>query len=207
CGVRPRGVPGAAGRLVYARSNTCSIWRSAVRTYAPAGTDAVLARLLEEPSLAPAVVHHEIMPPRPAETAPFPAWLDPRIAVGLRRRGVESLYTHQSAAIEAVRAGEDAVVVTPTASGKTLCYTIPVLQALADDPSARALFLFPTKALGQDQVTELATLAAASELAISAATYDGDTPAPIRSAIRTAGQVVVTNPDMLHSAILPHHTK
>ncbi len=96
---------------------------------------------------------------------------------------------------------------TPTASGKTLCYTLPVLQALAEDPSARALFLFPTKALGQDQVAEFAGLARASSLAVAAATYDGDTPAPIRSAIRTAGQVVVTNPDMLHSAILPHHTK
>ena len=178
-----------------------------MRTYAPAGTEAVLARLLEEPSLAAAVVHHEILPPRSAETSPFPDWLDPRIEKGLRSRGIESLYTHQAAAIEAVQAGEDVVVVTPTASGKTLCYTIPVLQALADDPSARALFLFPTKALGQDQVAELAELAMASELAISAATYDGDTPAPIRSAIRTAGQVVVTNPDMLHSAILPHHTK
>ena len=119
-----------------------------MRTYAPAGTDAVLARLLEEPSLAAAVVHHEILPPREAETVPFPAWLDRRIQEGLRSRGIEALYTHQAAAIESVKAGEDVVVVTPTASGKTLCYTIPVLQALADDPSARALFLFPTKALG-----------------------------------------------------------
>ncbi len=178
-----------------------------MRTYAPAGTDAVLDQLLQEPSLAASVVHHEVLPPREAETAPFPAWLDPRIATGLCGRGIESLYVHQATAIEAVHAGEDVVVVTPTASGKTLCYTIPVLQALAEDPSARALFLFPTKALGQDQVADLATLAMASGLAISAATYDGDTPAPIRSAIRTAGQVVVTNPDMLHSAILPHHTK
>jgi len=178
-----------------------------VRTYAPADTDAVLARLLQEPSLATAVVHHEVIPPREAATAPFPAWLDPRIEKGLRSRGIQSLYTHQAAAIESVRNGEDVVVVTPTASGKTLCYTVPVLQALADDPSARALFLFPTKALGQDQVAELSLLAQASDLPISAATYDGDTPAPIRSAIRTAGQVVVTNPDMLHSAILPHHTK
>lgn len=178
-----------------------------MRTYAPAGTDDVLARLLEEPSLAAAVVHHEVIPPRTGETVAFPAWLDPRIEHGLRSRGIETLYTHQSDAIEAVKAGEDIVVVTPTASGKTLCYTIPVLQALADDPAARALLLFPTKALGQDQVAELAALALASDLTISAATYDGDTPAPIRSAIRTAGQVVVTNPDMLHSAILPHHTK
>jgi DEAD/DEAH box helicase domain-containing protein len=178
-----------------------------MRTYAPASTEAVLDRLLEEPSLARAVVHHEILPPREAQTAPFPDWLDPRIARGLESRGITSLYSHQAEAIEAVHAGEDVVVVTPTASGKTLCYTLPVLQALAEDPSARALFLFPTKALGQDQVAEFSELARASDLRVAAATYDGDTPAPIRSAIRGAGQVVVTNPDMLHAAILPHHTK
>ncbi|MES2209040.1 MAG: DEAD/DEAH box helicase [Chloroflexota bacterium] len=178
-----------------------------MRTYAPATTVAVLERLLEDPSLASAVVHHEVVPAVDPVTAPFPDWLDARIEAGLHSRGIHSLYAHQAAAIEAVHQGEDVVVVTPTASGKTLCYMLPVLQALATDPSARALFLFPTKALGQDQVAELAGLAQASDLSISAATYDGDTPAPIRSAIRTAGQVVVTNPDMLHSAILPHHTK
>jgi DEAD/DEAH box helicase domain-containing protein len=178
-----------------------------MRTYAPAPTDAVLARLLEEPSLEAAVAHHAVIPPRTADVVPFPDWLDGRIVDGLRTRGIEGLYRHQAEAIEFVHAGEDVVVVTPTASGKTLCYTLPVLQALAEDPSARALFLFPTKALGQDQVAEFASLAMASALHVSAATYDGDTPAPIRSAIRTAGQVVVTNPDMLHSAILPHHTK
>ncbi|HXI46393.1 MAG TPA: DEAD/DEAH box helicase [Candidatus Acidoferrales bacterium] len=178
-----------------------------MRTYAPASTEAVLDRLLEEPSLARAVVHHEVLPPREAQTAPFPDWLDPRITRGLEARGITSLYTHQAEAIEAVHAGQDIVVVTPTASGKTLCYTLPVLQALAEDPSARALFLFPTKALGQDQVAEFSELARASDLRVAAATYDGDTPAPIRSAIRGAGQVVVTNPDMLHAAILPHHTK
>ena len=98
-------------------------------------------------------------------------------------------------------------MVTPTASGKSLCYMAPVLQSLAEDPSARALFLFPTKALGQDQVAELSELVRDAGLEVSSACYDGDTPAPIRSAIRKAGQVVVTNPDMLHSAILPHHTK
>ena len=179
----------------------------AVRTYAPAETETVLNRLLEEPSLAAAVTHHALLPAREAVTAPFPAWLDARIVRGLEDQGITSLYSHQAEAIEAVHSGEDIVVVTPTASGKTLCYALPVLQALAEDPSARALFLFPTKALGQDQVAEFAGLARASSLDIAAATYDGDTPAPIRSAIRTAGQVVVTNPDMLHSAILPHHTK
>jgi DEAD/DEAH box helicase domain-containing protein len=178
-----------------------------MRTYAPASTEAVLGRLLEEPSLASAVVHHRVLPARDALTVPFPDWLDARIRAGLEARGISSLYAHQAEAIDAVHAGEDIVVVTPTASGKTLCYALPVLQALAEDPSARALFLFPTKALGQDQVAEFAGLAGASGLEVKAATYDGDTPAPIRSVIRGAGQVVVTNPDMLHSAILPHHTK
>jgi DEAD/DEAH box helicase domain-containing protein len=178
-----------------------------MRTYAPAATEAVLADLLEEPSLARGVVHHRHIPARDAVYGAHPAWLDQRIRDGLASRGIDRLYTHQADAVEAVHAGEDVVVVTPTASGKTLCYAVPVLQAIADDPAARALFLFPTKALGQDQVAEFSGLARAANMTISAATYDGDTPAPIRSAVRKAGQVVVSNPDMLNSAILPHHTK
>jgi DEAD/DEAH box helicase domain-containing protein len=178
-----------------------------MRTYAPAATEAVLARVLEDPSLADGVTHHAVIPAREPDWRPFPDWLDPRIRGGLQARGIDQLYSHQAEAIEAARAGRDVVVVTPTASGKTLCYMLPALQAIADDPAARALFLFPTKALGQDQVAELGELSRAAGLTISSATYDGDTPAPIRSAIRGAGQVVVTNPDMLHSAILPHHTK
>ncbi len=180
---------------------------SAVRTYAPAEAESVLAGLLAEPSLARGVVHHEHIPARAAVHAPFPAWLDPRIATGLRSRGIEALYSHQAEAVDAVHDHEDVVVVTPTASGKTLCYALPVLQAISQDPAARALFIFPTKALGQDQVAEFGELSRAAGLSVSAATYDGDTPAPIRQAIRSAGQVVVTNPDMLHAAILPHHTK
>jgi DEAD/DEAH box helicase domain-containing protein len=178
-----------------------------MRTYAPADASTVLDRLLEEPSLARGVVHHEVIPARQAAYADMPAWLDPRIVKGLASRGIDRLYTHQSEAIEAIHAGEDVVVVTPTASGKTLCYALPALQAIAEDPAARALFLFPTKALGQDQVAEFGELAASADLSIITSTYDGDTPAPIRSTVRAAGQVVVTNPDMLHSAILPHHTK
>jgi DEAD/DEAH box helicase domain-containing protein len=178
-----------------------------MRTYAPADAATVLDRLLEEPSLARGVVHHAVLPPREAAFASMPAWLDQRIVAGLATRGIERLYTHQAEAIDAVHAGEDVVVVTPTASGKTLCYALPALQSIAEDPSARALFLFPTKALGQDQVTEFGELSAAAGLSIVTSTYDGDTPAPIRSAVRAAGQVVVSNPDMLHSAILPHHTK
>jgi DEAD/DEAH box helicase domain-containing protein len=178
-----------------------------MRTYAPADTTAVLDRILEEPSLARGVVHHAVIPEREASFADMPDWLDPRIVDGLRARGIERLYTHQAEAIDAVHAREDVVIVTPTASGKTLCYALPTLQAIAHDPSARALFLFPTKALGQDQVTEFGALAASAGLSIITSPYDGDTPAPIRSTVRAAGQVVVTNPDMLHSAILPHHTK
>lgn len=178
-----------------------------MRTYAPREVDAVLDELLAEPSLARGVVHHAVLPARRAESAPFPGWLDGRLREALVSRGIERLYRHQAEAIEAVRAGEDVVVVTPTASGKTLCYALPILQSIAEDPAARALCLFPTKALGQDQATELSELARAAGLDVSASTYDGDTPAPVRQAIRQAGQVVVTNPDMLHAAILPHHTK
>jgi DEAD/DEAH box helicase domain-containing protein len=178
-----------------------------MRTYAPADASTVLDRLLEEPSLARGVVHHEVIPAREPAYADMPGWLDERIVRGLSTRGIERLYSHQTEAIEAIHAGEDVVVVTPTASGKSLCYALPTLQAIAEDPAARGLFLFPTKALGQDQVTEFGELAASADLSIITSTYDGDTPAPIRSTVRAAGQVVVTNPDMLHSAILPHHTK
>jgi DEAD/DEAH box helicase domain-containing protein len=178
-----------------------------MRYYEPAGVQAVLDRLLAEPSLSNGVVHHAHVPARPADFVPMPEWLEPGIRAGLESRGITALFSHQAEAVEAIRAGEDVVVVTPTASGKSLCYLLPTLQALAGDPTARALYLFPTKALGQDQVAELGELSRASGLHINASTYDGDTPNPIRSAIRSAGQVVVTNPDMLHAAILPHHTK
>jgi DEAD/DEAH box helicase domain-containing protein len=154
-----------------------------MRTYAPADAADVLERLLDEPSLARGVVHHAVIPAREASVAPMPAWLDPRIVAGLAGRGISQLYTHQAEAIEAVHDDQDVVVVTPTASGKSLCYTLPALQAIAEDPAARALFLFPTKALGQDQVTEFGKLAEAAGIATISSTYDGDTPAPIRSAV------------------------
>jgi len=106
-----------------------------MRTYAPAGTEAVLAGLLEEPSLARGGVHHRHIPAKPAAHGTWPAWLHPGLRAGLEARGIERLYTHQAEAVEAVHAGEDIVVVTPTASGKTLCYALPVLQAIADDPA------------------------------------------------------------------------
>ena len=178
-----------------------------MRLYETRGSEETLERLLADASIAESVAVHRLVPPRPAVTLPIPDWLDPRLTAALSRRGITSLYSHQAEAIDAVRGGEDIVVVTPTASGKSLCYNLPVLQAIADDPAARALYLFPTKALSQDQLAELRELASLGELDLEAGVYDGDTPAPIRSIIRAAGQIVVTNPDMLHSAILPHHTK
>jgi DEAD/DEAH box helicase domain-containing protein len=178
-----------------------------VRIYAPSSTVATLDRLLADPAVAPAIAARRVLPARSAISVPFPDWLDPRIDAALRSRGIEALYSHQAQTLDALRAGRDVVVVTPTASGKSLCYDLPVLQALTEDPSARALYLFPTKALSQDQLAAFRELAAAADIDINAGVYDGDTPVPIRTLIRTAGQVVVTNPDMLHSAILPHHTK
>ncbi|HUG49253.1 MAG TPA: DEAD/DEAH box helicase [Candidatus Limnocylindria bacterium] len=178
-----------------------------MRLYQPAGTLETLERLLDDPVVASSVVARRTLPAREAVCEPLPDWLDPRISAALRGRGIDALYAHQADALHSVRRGEDIVVVTPTASGKSLCYDLPVLQALADDPAARALYLFPTKALSQDQLAGFRELVAAAGLELQAAVYDGDTPAPIRSVIRSAGQVVVTNPDMLHSAILPHHTK
>ncbi|MEX2546274.1 MAG: DEAD/DEAH box helicase [Chloroflexota bacterium] len=178
-----------------------------MRLYQPAETIETLERFLAQPEVREAIVEHRVLPERPAQTAPCPAWLDKRLVRALHSRGIEKLYTHQAEALEALRAGNDIVVVTPTASGKSLCYDLPVLQAVAEDPAARALYLFPTKALSQDQLASFRELAAAAEMDVTAGVYDGDTPGAIRTNIRSAGQVVVTNPDMLHSAILPHHTK
>ncbi|MCI7029210.1 MAG: DEAD/DEAH box helicase [Clostridiales bacterium] len=153
------------------------------------------------------VTEWRVLPAREAKYAPFPQELDARIVQVLKARGIERLYTHQRQALDCAIAGRDFVVVTPTASGKTLCYNLPVLNAILKDDAARALYLFPTKALSSDQVAELYSMVEALGADIKAFTYDGDTPASARTAIRQAGHVVVTNPDMLHQGILPHHTK
>ncbi len=147
-----------------------------------------------------------VIPARQGDYRPLPGDLDARLQRALRGRGVERLYTHQAAAWESVRAGRNTVIVTPTASGKTLCYNLPVLQAALRN-RAKALYLFPTKALAQDQVAELSALNEAGELGVRAFTFDGDTPGDARKAVRTRGDIVVSNPDMLHQGILPHHTK
>ncbi len=149
-------------------------------------------------------------PAQAARWAELPAELPRALRRALAARGIERLYSHQREAWDRLRAGQHVVIVTPTASGKTLCYNLPVLAALAERGTARgakALYLFPTKALAQDQVAELLELNAAGPLGLRAFTFDGDTPADARQAIRVKGDVVVSNPDMLHQAILPHHTK
>ncbi|MGH2418415.1 MAG: DEAD/DEAH box helicase [Candidatus Limnocylindria bacterium] len=169
--------------------------------------DEAIAALLDSPDLAPLVVAHRELEPRPPRHAPWPAGIDARIVEGLRSRGIEAPYTHQAAAFRHSTAGRNVVVVTPTASGKTLCYNLPVLDGIARNEAARALYLFPTKALAADQLVELRALAEAADIGLKTHTYDGDTPPNVRSVVRAAGQVVITNPDMLHAAILPHHTK
>ena len=139
--------------------------------------------------------------------APFPGWVRPEIVSILGKRGIEQLYSHQTYAMESIREGRDVVLVTPTASGKTLCYNLPVLQRILEEPETRALYMFPTKALAQDQMHEVHGLIGDLKANIKTYTYDGDTPADARQAIRKQGHVVVTNPDMLHTGILPHHTK
>lgn len=151
------------------------------------------------------------MPAVEAKFAPVPAGVDPRLLSALASRGIAELYTHQAEAVAHALAGESVVITTPTASGKTLCYNIPVLNRILEDSSARALYLFPTKALAQDQLAELDRLAQAinesAGLDLGVFTYDGDTPQDARRAIRARAQVILTNPDMLHSGILPHHPK
>ena len=149
----------------------------------------------------------EHLPESPGSYAPYPAWVHPRLKAVLSREGIERLYSHQAEAIELIRNDKDVVLVTPTASGKTLCYNLPVLQRILEEPDTRALYLFPTKALAQDQMHEVHSLITALAAEIRTYTYDGDTPDDARQAIRKQGHIVITNPDMLHTGILPHHTK
>jgi DEAD/DEAH box helicase domain-containing protein len=166
----------------------------------------ILDDLLTSPSTGPCITALRQFPARPPVLVPFPSSLDPRLADALRTRGIAELYSHQARSWELIEKGQHVVVVTPTASGKTLCYNLPVLQSLLGQPDARALYLFPTKALAQDQLAELEALAKSlPELRMF--TYDGDTPQDARRAVRARANVVLTNPDMLHSGILPHHTK
>jgi DEAD/DEAH box helicase domain-containing protein len=169
-------------------------------------TAAALEKILTDPGFAPYIVEDRLLPATDGAFVPLPADLDNRIAAGLRNRGIEAIYTHQGAVWERVHQGQHVVVVTPTASGKTLCYNLPTLQALLLDDKARALYLFPTKALSQDQQSELNELAGEA-IPITVSTYDGDTPESLRVAARDKGRIIISNPDMLHAGILPNHPR
>ena len=165
------------------------------------------SEILDAPELRSRIVLDRLIPAREPDYGPLPAAIHPQVRDGLQRHGIGALYTHQVEAIELAMAGRSLAVVTPTASGKSLCYLVPVLDAIANAPESTAILMYPTKALAQDQLTELRELADAAELELRTFTYDGDTPPGARSALRQAGQVVLTNPDMLHTGILPHHTQ
>ncbi|MHC6204082.1 DEAD/DEAH box helicase [Breznakiellaceae bacterium SP9] len=163
--------------------------------------------LLGDPSFRPYIVQDRRIPAKAGTFLPFPADLSPRISGALQKRGIEALYSHQVMVWNAVRAGNNVVVVTPTASGKTLCYNLPVVQALLEDEQSRALYLFPTKALSQDQQSELTDMGTALLKAGQVLVYDGDTPESIRARARESGRIIISNPDMLHAGILPNHPK
>ncbi len=180
----------------------------AFRDGAGPGVERLVAQLRADPELSGRFTSWHRLPARPGRSAAFPSALDPRLVALLRARGLGELHAHQARAIEAALAGQDVLLATPTASGKTLAYTLPVLQRLLEsDGAARSLWMFPTKALSQDQSHTLNALIEALGRGWHSSTYDGDTPPSVRRTLRERGHVVLTNPWMLHQGILPNHGK
>jgi DEAD/DEAH box helicase domain-containing protein len=172
-----------------------------------ATVEEIVASLAERDRSGEVLTAVRQIPAREARFAAMPPWVRKELAAAYAAKGIAQLYTHQAAAAEIVHGGRNVVVVTPTASGKTICYNLPVLNAVLENPDTRALYLFPTKALAQDQLAELCDLSTRLEDRFGVFTYDGDTPSDARRAIRERGHIVLSNPDMLHTGILPHHTK
>ena len=169
------------------------------------GLEHVLGRWLGSNYVKPCLAADEMLASAEAHVVPFPASLHPSLARALRAQGIETLYEHQARAFELASGGDPVAIATPTASGKSLCFHLPVLQALQADPDGRAIYLYPTKALARDQEAGVRALLAAAGMTSGAIVYDGDTPADARRAARERGGIIVTNPDMLHTGILPHH--
>ena len=167
----------------------------------------ILSDLRNNPEFRNGIAFWHTIEPRPPVYGDWPEELSEDLRTVLRKRGIRNLYSHQSEAVRLAQNGRNVIVVTPTASGKTLCYNLPVLAHLQGNPDARALYLFPTKALSQDQMLELHDLAGELSRPLKIYTFDGDTPATARRTIRSSGHIVVTNPDMLHTGILPQHTQ
>ncbi len=169
----------------------------------------LLSHWRAEPTIGGNVTAWETLPARPAQTEPFPEDLHPALRESLSKRGYESLYSHQAAAWEHTKKGKHIVVVTATASGKTLCYNLPALDRMMRVPDARALYLFPTKALAQDQKDELDAWmdTLPKDERVPVGVYDGDTSSSARPKVRRNARLIISNPDMLHTGILPHHTR
>lgn len=172
-----------------------------------AGIRSLIDQWQQDPGFRENVAYWQVTSAREPVSAPIPAWLDPRLRLALESQGVSQLYSHQAEALERARNGQNLVIATGTASGKTLCYNLPAVQQALTKPNARALYLFPTKALTQDQFTSLNQLLKAipSQKPLTANIFDGDTPQHMRSAMRKQSVFLLTNPDMLHQGILPHH--
>ena len=169
--------------------------------------DNFIKTLSQDKHISKRISHVEIIKEREPEFCDFPSDLHEKLIKALRDSGINQLYSHQMKSYSLLKEGKNVVVVTPTASGKTLCYNIPVINTILKDENARALFLFPTKALSYDQLEGLERLLETTREGIATFTYDGDTPKDIRKSVREKAKIILTNPDMLHKAILPHHTK
>ena len=205
-------LPGPASAPVLSPGRRDAALLEALQRLVPtgvAGTDGSAGALAASPSDGAGVTAWRRFPAEPARFADYPDGIDDRLRAVLAAGGVTRPYVHQAEAMAHVVEGRHVVTVTPTASGKTLCYNAPVLSAILRAPATRALYLFPTKALAQDQLAELDTLTGRLDphAAIGTFTYDGDTPQDARRAIRGRAHIVLTNPDMLHSGILPHHPR
>ena len=153
------------------------------------------------------VTRWEVIPPRRGQYQSLPEDLPEIVGKSLEKKGINRLYSHQAECYEAAVRGDNLCVVTPTASGKTLCYNLPVLKTLLEDSESRALYLFPTKALSQDQQSALNDIVLGDDIPVKICTYDGDTPGSLRISARKSGRIIISNPDMLHSGILPNHPK
>jgi DEAD/DEAH box helicase domain-containing protein len=165
----------------------------------------LLSRWRSDPSIAGNIVEWKTIPPRHAHLVPLPSELHPSLANSLIRNGIRDLYSHQAEAYGKASLGSSLVVVTGTASGKSLCYNLPVLDSVLKDGESGALYLFPTKALAQDQRQGIASLNPSPEKA-PFGVYDGDTPSAARPGLRAKARIILSNPDMLHAGILAHHT-
>jgi DEAD/DEAH box helicase domain-containing protein len=171
------------------------------------GLDATIQGWLRSGYVKPCLAADRAVAPSVGRLSPLPPSLHEGLARALAERGMTELYAHQAEAFDLASAGKHFVVATPTASGKSLCFHLPILQALASDPDARALYLYPTKALARDQEASLGELIGASGIEVARIVYDGDTPGDARRRARDQGAIIMTNPDMLSAGILPHHPR